>query len=125
VNTGYKIKAEWFTFDVEFGDFAKLKRGGPNIDSGSSGKGATGGLDPSALRGVQGPSADRTFTLPGSDGEVVEMELPLVAAGNLVAQPRGGGLSPIAIALASVGVVVLGLGGVTVIRRRRLSRSRA
>jgi hypothetical protein len=126
VNTGYNVRAEWFTFDVDIEDFTKPRRGGPKIDDGSSGESTPAGIDPSSLRGVQGPRADRKIVLPGTDGELVEMELPLLAAGNLVAQPiNKGGVSLLALALAGVGAVVVGLGTVTVIRRRRLARTTA
>ncbi|MGH7859804.1 MAG: hypothetical protein ACREQY_20955, partial [Candidatus Binatia bacterium] len=123
VNSGYTLRFEWFTFDVEFGDFSKAKRGGGPL-IGSSNPSATPTFDPTALRGVQGPRKDRKILLPGTDGQLVDIQLPLLAAGKVPLRPpdKGGGLGPLAIGGAGLGAVFVGLGGYTVIRRRRLSR---
>lgn len=123
-NTGYTLRAEWFTFDVDFEDFSKQGRpGGPVIGPGSDAGKPPAGFDPATLRGVQGPKADRKILIPGPDGEFVEMELPLLAAGKVLDPPdERGGLNPIVIAGAGIGAAGLGLGTATVIRRRRLSR---
>lgn len=120
VNTGYKLTVEWFTFDIE--DAPTFERPGGQSEQ------RTPEPDPTpAVFGPTQPQAEtaetdtepRKILVPGPDGELVEVELPLLAAGQRLQTDADGGLSPWIPAGIVGGLVALVMGWIVIARLRR------
>ena len=95
VNTGYQLNIDWFTFDLP----APPAFTPPEREvTGQDGPSVSGPFDFGAITQAQGGDATpaptpRKILVPGPDGKLHEVELPIYAAGNrLASAERNSGL---------------------------------
>lgn len=129
VNNGYTMTFEWYEFTLDFGDFPEFEppqREVTSSTSGSASDASTGqsssnsGPSLTGSEGVQGPEKDqqRKVVVPGPDGELVEQDLPVLAAGQGIERAnRGGIFTPIT--WAAIAAILLGSGAAFFVLHRR------
>lgn len=91
-NTGYKIELSWIESDEDFVDLSVYQRpkidSGPTVSTGTTNRPSFGSrtdympeMDMDMMdRGR--PKGERTVLVPGPDGELIAMEVPVLARGN-------------------------------------------
>lgn len=125
INDGYTIAVEWFTFELDFGDYPEFAPGGQEGTESNSapeetvaGPGTPGPPEPPSPT----PDDERTVLIPGPDGELVERPLPVLASGRGL-EPRDQSIL-VPWVWATIAAIVLGtVGALSVLLRR--SRSAA
>lgn len=124
VNTGYTITVEWYEFTLEFEEFPEFEAPERQVTQNTSGGASASGSDasppsPSGAQGVQGPDdGPRKVIVPGPDGELVERDLPVLAAGQgLERSDAGGVLTPWT--WAAIAAILLGTGVAFIVLHRR------
>lgn len=118
INTGYKISARWFTYELP--PQPRFER--PDIQTSTQDPIVTGPFDFDVTESTTGddPSATpRTIIVPGPDGELRDIELPFYAAGNRVESSADGGLSPWITAAIAGALVLAGSIWLLVVRSRQ------
>ena len=119
VNSGYKLKLEWAQEDL--GTFPSFTRPGGSGSGGSfeSGPSSAGkGSNPAAFGpGATPPEQTEIVKVPGPDGELIEVEVPVLGAQAERRQTER--TSPLVWVIAAVIVLGLGTFGFLFLRKRR------
>ena len=118
INTGYKITARWYTFELP--PQPRFER--PDIQTSTQDPIVTGPFDFDVTESTAGddPSATpRTIIVPGPDGELRDIELPFYAAGNRVESSSDAGLSPWITAAIAGALVLAGSIWLLIVRSRQ------
>lgn len=120
VNTGYTLSIDWFTFELEAPpSFVPPKRGvtgqgGPTVQ----GPFTFDVSKPTDLDRTPKPTP-RVILVPGPDGELHEVELPILATGQRLPTSAERNDTAMWIVAAAVGAVVFGILAFVLIRRSR------
>lgn len=126
VNSGYTLTFEWYEFTLDFGDFPEFEPPERQVTSSTSASQSsstsapnTSGPSLTGPEGVQGPQqGERKVVVPGPDGELVERDLPVLAAGQgIEPASQGGILTPIT--WAAIAAILLGSGAAFFVLHRR------